>query len=67
MGKHSVSLFKGISHACVNVGLCLFLRLLRKTSQEPFLAWDFLFLGEANAFLPLSADNQIRVFRRQQT
>ena len=43
------------------------LRLLRKTSQEPFLALDFLFLGEDNAFLPLSVDNQIRVFRRLPT
>lgn len=48
---------------CVWPASCV-LRVLRKTSPELFPAVGFLLLGEANAFLPLFADNQIREFRR---
>lgn len=48
---------KGISHTHLSVSVRLTHRLcseaaVRKTSREPFLALDFLFLGEDNAFLP---------------
>lgn len=61
---------KGVSHTRVNGGLCLphkLWRLLRKSSQELFLALVSLFLGGDNAFLPLSVGNQIRLLRRRQT
>lgn len=67
MGKHHPGL-EGISHGCLDVSLHLTCKLCSQGAEEnqpgTVPAVGFLLLGEANAFLPLFADNQIREFRR---